>query len=56
MILEHNCVDCHEALVSDLAPGHHGEGMSCVHCHAGVGHGERAGLGGPERPEEYRHE
>jgi cytochrome c nitrite reductase small subunit len=23
------------------------EEASCVHCHAGAGHGERAGLGGP---------
>ena len=53
-ILQHNCESCHEPLVADLAPGGHGggAGMSCVHCHAGVGHGERAGLGGGERPEE----
>ena len=53
-ILQHNCESCHEALVADLSPGVHAgaDGMSCVHCHAGVGHGERAGLGGTARPEE----
>ena len=25
---------------------------SCLHCHSGVGHGETAGLGGPERADE----
>lgn len=50
-ILQHNCETCHADLVADLTPGGHGrsDGMSCVHCHSGVGHGERSGLGGPER-------
>jgi hypothetical protein len=26
--------------------------VSCVHCHASVGHGETTGLGGPERKDE----
>ncbi len=53
-ILQANCVQCHAALVADLAPGLHGgpESISCVHCHANVGHGERAGLGGPLRYQE----
>jgi cytochrome c nitrite reductase small subunit len=54
-ILQANCVQCHAALVEELAPGAHGGGLqalSCVHCHASVGHGQRAGLGGPLRENE----
>lgn len=50
-ILQENCVRCHESLVQQIAGGHGGS-LSCVHCHATVGHGERAGLGGPLRSEE----
>jgi len=52
-ILQHNCVNCHDELVGDLAPSAHagGEGLKCVHCHQSVGHGETAGLGGPEAPD-----
>ena len=48
-ILRANCVMCHDALVHDLESGPRGERdqLDCVHCHAGVGHGQRAGLGGP---------
>jgi cytochrome c nitrite reductase small subunit len=48
-ILQQNCVACHELLTHDIASGPRGEhdALTCVHCHAGVGHGERAGLGGP---------
>ena len=45
-ILQANCVACHEPLVHQIADGPRGE-LECVHCHAGAGHGERAGLGGP---------
>lgn len=61
-ILEANCLHCHEDLVHDLVPAAHrgDEPNRCVHCHFGVGHGDRVGLGGPERaalPEgEERHE
>jgi cytochrome c nitrite reductase small subunit len=60
-ILQENCVRCHESLVHAMAgaaareesavasPDHE---LRCVHCHWTVGHGERAGLGGPLR----RHE
>ncbi len=24
------------------------DSLGCVHCHATIGHGEKAGLGGPE--------
>jgi cytochrome c nitrite reductase small subunit len=56
-ILEDNCVRCHAALTAEMR-GHgttseattsesqRGE-LSCLHCHATVGHGEKAGLGGP---------
>jgi cytochrome c nitrite reductase small subunit len=48
-VLEHNCTDCHQELVQDIA-GHgergdrdsmrHGnQAWGCVHCHPHVGHG-----------------
>jgi cytochrome c nitrite reductase small subunit len=56
-ILQSNCERCHADLIHGLAGGaaHDGQGTSsargeappCLHCHWGVGHGERAGLGGP---------
>ena len=50
-ILQETCIGCHEALVHELAAGAVAadpQAVQCVHCHQGVGHGERAGLGGPE--------
>ena len=47
-ILQDNCLDCHADLTGDLAAGRP-DRVQCVHCHSGVGHGERAALGGPER-------
>jgi len=37
--------------VHELVSGVNGEPdeVQCVHCHSSVGHGETAGLGGPER-------
>lgn len=51
-ILEDNCLRCHAELVGFLQ-GASGERTRCVKCHDDVGHGERAGLGGPfrDRPE-----
>lgn len=48
-ILQQNCKSCHDGLVHDIAGGPRGalDELRCTHCHAGVGHGERAGLGGP---------
>ena len=48
-ILQENCVACHNGLVHQLAAGPRGsaDAPDCVHCHLSVGHGERAGLGGP---------
>jgi cytochrome c nitrite reductase small subunit len=53
-ILQANCLRCHEAMVHELVPGAAtGRGaIECVHCHRAVGHGERAGLGGPLRSDE----
>lgn len=50
-LLHDNCIGCHEDLVHDLVPGATTDPdfLSCVHCHSDVGHGPRAGLGGPER-------
>jgi len=51
-ILQDNCVRCHAAMIHELARGTRGDAVECVHCHASVGHGERAGLGGPLRNDE----
>jgi cytochrome c nitrite reductase small subunit len=50
-ILQANCVDCHESLTEHIAGGARGklDELPCIHCHANVGHGEHAGLGGPLR-------
>lgn len=47
-ILQANCLRCHEDLVHDLVASTRSEAdaIQCVHCHSGVGHGERAALGG----------
>lgn len=53
-ILQRNCLRCHEAMVHQLVDGARlgDDAVECIHCHAGVGHGERAGLGGPPRADE----
>ncbi|OVE77546.1 cytochrome c nitrite reductase small subunit [bacterium F16] len=40
-ILQHNCVTCHEEMVHDMFRGDVSkpDAISCVHCHASVGHG-----------------
>jgi cytochrome c nitrite reductase small subunit len=58
--LYENCVRCHGDLVHPLLASGLRKGGSerddatafCVHCHANVGHGEQAGLGGPRRQAE----
>jgi len=53
-ILQQNCIRCHGALVVTMNAGDP-EGpdhVECIHCHAGVGHGDRVGLGGPYRSSE----
>ena len=61
-ILEGNCVRCHEALTADMrghgafaASSDFDQKLPCTHCHADVGHGPRAGLGGPLTAAERRH-
>lgn len=53
-ILQENCLRCHDAAVHLLVAGARtdADAVDCTHCHANVGHGERAGLGGALRPEE----
>lgn len=46
-ILQANCIECHGTHSEGLLLSNSGEAPLCVHCHASVGHGERAGLGGP---------
>ena len=48
-ILQDNCVRCHGDLVHELTSVFVDQPLSCVHCHAGVGHGARCGVGGPLR-------
>lgn len=63
-ILQANCERCHAELAESIvsmdvahevraAEGAHaseaGDAMQCIHCHWTVGHGERAGVGGPLR-------
>ncbi|HMR10026.1 MAG TPA: cytochrome c nitrite reductase small subunit [Polyangiaceae bacterium] len=60
-ILEANCRRCHGALIHESFGPSSGSGFwpqlggeprdesfRCVHCHASVGHGERALIGGPK--------
>lgn len=55
-ILQENCVRCHSAVTAEMTAGQaeHGRQIECVHCHANVGHGESARLGGRVRPSEYQ--
>lgn len=53
-ILQENCLRCHGGLVHQIAGASDRprDQLACTHCHAGVGHGEKAGLGGPLRAAE----
>ena len=62
-ILQENCLRCHGEFVHEIVAGSKSkhaasEGISCVHCHRGVGHGARSAAGagvarvGEHRPEE----
>lgn len=46
-ILQNNCLRCHDALAHGLGEWAASPPLPCTHCHAAVGHGDRAGLGGP---------
>ena len=52
-VLQANCLRCHADIVHDLVAtrdlARPDDAVRCVHCHATVGHGDVAGLGGPER-------
>jgi cytochrome c nitrite reductase small subunit len=37
-IVEANCVRCHQTFVEEII-AHNVEGVGCIHCHTGVGHG-----------------
>lgn len=56
-ILQDNCVRCHSSLTAEMRPaaplsGHDDSlDLPCIHCHWDAGHGDRAGLGGPPKPE-----
>lgn len=47
--LQANCLRCHGDLTHPQQSVARGPGdvLPCVHCHASVGHGDKAGLGGP---------
>lgn len=52
-IVQENCLACHGDVTESMvySATHHPDAVRCVHCHAGVGHGERASMGGPPRDE-----
>ena len=58
VILQENCLRCHEAITHGIAAGASlaADEMRCTHCHRAVGHGEQAGLGGPFRDDEIPEE
>lgn len=54
-ILQRNCVECHEDMVHELFRQKVNDpaAVSCIHCHASVGHGALpTGIGGADRGEE----
>jgi cytochrome c nitrite reductase small subunit len=61
-ILQANCEHCHAELTAQMRAGEPGHGrftqfgapagLPCIHCHASVGHGPPAGIGGPPSREE----
>lgn len=46
-VLQENCLRCHSDMARELVTGSttDRDANLCVHCHAGVGHGDLAGLG-----------
>ena len=60
-VLQSNCERCHADLVHEIVGfaergGAQAAPLPCIHCHWTVGHGERAGLGGPLSASELRTE
>lgn len=57
-ILQDNCLRCHGDLVDSITAmerDSHDGSLPCVKCHSTVGHGPRAGLGGPEKSATLTH-
>jgi len=53
-ILQHNCVECHDDMVHELfrRDDTDPDAVSCVHCHASVGHGSLpTSIGGADQGE-----
>ncbi len=52
-ILQNNCISCHQDLVHNIVAGSttDPDATLCVHCHRNAGHGQSAGMGGPDRGE-----
>lgn len=47
-ILQENCLRCHGEVAHQIVGEQSVQAqLHCTHCHSGVGHGEKAGLGGP---------
>jgi cytochrome c nitrite reductase small subunit len=58
-ILQHNCVECHGDMVHELfnRDASDPDAVSCVHCHATVGHGALpTSIGGADRGEQRERE
>ncbi|QBG47249.1 cytochrome c nitrite reductase small subunit [Verrucomicrobia bacterium S94] len=58
-ILQHNCVACHEDMVHEMFRRDitDPDAVSCIHCHASVGHGVLpTGIGGADRGVEKERE
>lgn len=55
-LLQDNCLRCHTSMVEHITSARTDDTnfVQCVHCHSGVGHGDRASLGGPGQPSEYK--
>lgn len=53
-ILYENCMRCHSDLIHEVSPisPKDSQFLRCTQCHFTVGHGPRAGLGGPESDNE----
>lgn len=54
-ILQNNCIACHNDVVHNLVNTNETDAVRCIHCHQDAGHGESAGLGGPESYAEKGH-
>jgi len=56
-ILQANCERCHADLIAEMGGAHAtgDESFRCVRCHAGVGHGEAARLGGRYQDDDWNH-